>query len=333
VEIFGWNFSANSYSSPHCLSLSSAALVTAACAVQINLFSRCVHLHLNVGTVPYRLLSRWPPRFFLESRENAFHNCEDCRRFSVTDTSKPHTTAHTEAYTKMNQKTSAQETSAGIVKLVSLSSILVAACLLVISLGCGSSSSHTMSAAQAQAVSQEFSTALQSALSTALSSASSVRRDPHPSLAKIFADARPADVHPADSSGCTVSDNGESCNIPVSYSGSCPGGGTIGITGDFDFTLNNSGDGSDSSTLTVTPTNCSVSNETINGNPSVTASIQINFTDDAPTFPITLSETGGITYAPNPSGSCTLNVQYTVSSESSCTVSGTVCGQTVSGSC
>jgi hypothetical protein len=70
---------------------------------------------------------------------------------------------------------------------------------------------------------------------------------------------------------------------------------------------------------------------TINGNPSVTASTQINFANDAPVFPITLSETGGISFGANPSGSCTLNVQYTVSSQASCTVSGTVWGQAVAG--
>lgn len=256
-------------------------------------------------------------------------------------------TVTSKAQTKMNQTNpgqtkSAQKTWARIMKLVSLSLLMVAACVLVISAGCGSSSSHAMSAAQAQAVSQEFSTALQSALSTALSSASSVRRDPPPSLAAVFTDFHPADLHPAgfhradvhpeDTTGCTVSDDGESCNIPVAYSGNCPGGGTIGITGTFDFTLNNSGDGSDNTTLTITPTNCSVSNETINGNPNVTASTTINFADDAPVFPISLSESGGITFGPNPSGSCTLNVQYSVT-ESSCTVSGTICGQAVSGSC
>lgn len=201
-----------------------------------------------------------------------------------------------------------------------------AAILIFVSTGCGSSSSSgTMSAAQAQAVSQEFSTALQAALSSSLSSAAQC--GDHRSLATIFRDV------PFDQSGCVGNVNGESCNIPVAYTGDCPGGGTIGITGALDFTLNSSGDGSDSTTLTITPTNCSVSGETINGNPSVTASTQINFTDDAPTFPITLSETGGITYGPNPSGSCSLNVQYTVSSETSCTVSGTLCGQSVSGSC
>jgi hypothetical protein len=35
VEIFGWNFSANDYSSPQFIALSSAALVTAARRVQV----------------------------------------------------------------------------------------------------------------------------------------------------------------------------------------------------------------------------------------------------------------------------------------------------------
>jgi hypothetical protein len=204
--------------------------------------------------------------------------------------------------------------------------IFCAGCLCA---GCGSSSSsHNMSAAQAQAVSQEFSTALQAALTASLPADSFSQREPHPTLGTILKHA-----HPDQSPGCTASDSGESCNIPVSYSGSCPGGGTIAITGDFDFTLNNSGDGSDNTTLTITPSNCSVSSLTINGNPSVTASTQINFTDDNPAFPITVEETGGISFGPNPSGSCTVNVQYTVSSESTCTVSGTLCGQSVSGSC
>jgi hypothetical protein len=238
----------------------------------------------------------------------------------VTETSKAHLKM---IPTKLTQTISAHST-----KLVSSACLMVAGCILLISAGCGgSSSSNTMSAAQAQAVSQEFSTAMQGALTSAFSGASD-RRESHRSLAAVLANA-----HPDDSTGCTVSDSGESCNIPVSYTGNCPGGGTIGITGDFDFTLNSSGDGSDNTTLTVTPTNCSVSNETINGNPSVTATTQINFTNDAPTFPITLSETGGISFGPNPSGSCTVNVQYTVSSASSCTVTGTICGQTVSGSC
>jgi hypothetical protein len=248
----------------------------------------------------------------------------------VTDTSKAQSKANVNsAQTQQTPTKLMPKTSAHITKLVSLACIMVAGCLLLMSSGCGSSSSsHTLSAAQAQAVSQEFSTALQAALSSAFSSAASRPRDLHPSLAVTLGNA-----HPEQSSDCTSSDSGESCNIPVSYSGSCPGGGTIAVAGDLDFTLNDSGNGSGSSTITITPTGCTVSNETINGNPSVTASTSITVEDDAPVFPITLNETGGISFSPNPTGSCTFNVQYTVSSASSCTVSGTVCGQAVSGSC
>jgi hypothetical protein len=212
-------------------------------------------------------------------------------------------------------------------KQVSLSWSVVVTMLLVLGVGCGSSSNHNLTQAQAQAISQEFSTALRGALSSAIPVDSSAQRGARPSLATVFREARPDQL-----SGCTQSANGETCNLPVSYSGACPGGGTIGVSGDFNFTLDNSGDGSDNTTLTILPTNCSVSNLTINGDPNVTVATQINFTNNAPVFPITATEAGGISYGPNPSGSCSLSVRYTINSQS-CTVSGMVCGQSVSGSC
>jgi hypothetical protein len=48
---------------------------------------------------------------------------------------------------------------------------------------------------------------------------------------------------------------------------------------------------------------------------------------------VSLTEEGGISYGPNPSGSCSLNTTYTINSVSSCTITGTVCGQSVSGTC
>lgn len=228
-------------------------------------------------------------------------------------------------HTKTAESTSPKN-GTRITKFVALAAAAVATSLLLVSAGCGSSS-HNLSTAQAQAVSSEMSTALQAALSASLTADSSTSRHGNPSLSTIL-----SKVHNDQESGCTVNDSGESCNIPVSYTGNCPGGGTIGISGDFDYTLNTSGSGSDSSTLTITPTNCSVSSETINGNPNVTVATQINFTNDAPVFPITLTETGGISFGPNPSGSCTVNVTYTVNS-TSCTASGTICGQSISGSC
>jgi len=59
----------------------------------------------------------------------------------------------------------------------------------------------------------------------------------------------------------------------------------------------------------------------MNGDPSVTLGRRINFTQSVPTFPITLTEKGGISYGPHPAGSCKLNVTYTINSETSCTIS------------
>jgi hypothetical protein len=212
----------------------------------------------------------------------------------------------------------------------SASQILLALVIVMLTLcaGCGNSShsSQRLSPEQAQAVSQEVDAALQSALAAALSPG--LPADKHRSLGAIV--GHPS---PNQSSDCTTNPNGETCNIPVTYSGACPGGGTIGISGDLDFTLNNSGDGSDSLTLTITPSNCSVSNLTINGDPSITVATQMNIANDVPVYPITLTENGGISYGPNPSGTCTMNVTLTINSRASCRISGSICGQSVSGTC
>jgi hypothetical protein len=196
---------------------------------------------------------------------------------------------------------------------------------ILLSAACGSSGSNGLSQAQAQAVSHEVVTAAEAALTSAVGS--SAARGVQPTFSAFLMRPR-ADQLP----DCTVSGDTESCNISVSYTGNCPGGGTIGVSGAFDFTLT-SGNGSDSSTLTVTPTNCSVSNLTINGNPNVTLATQINFQNNEIEFPVTATEGGGVTYGPNPSGSCSMNVTLSITSATSCTVSGTVCGQSLSGTC
>jgi hypothetical protein len=200
---------------------------------------------------------------------------------------------------------------------------------LVLAASCGGGSKpQSISAAQAQAVSQEVLTSVQTALNASLSSGLSSSYREHRSLAKIVQEARSAET-----SGCVISANGQSCDIPVSYTGPCPAGGTISVSGNLDFTLNNSGDGSDNTTLTITPANCVVSNLTLNGNPDVTVASQIGFENDALEYPITFAEGGGVTYGPKPAGSCALDVTLTVNSATSCTISGTACGQTLSGSC
>ena len=212
---------------------------------------------------------------------------------------------------------------------------VVAAMLSILCSGCGgggSSMSSSMSQAQAQAVSAQVSQAITQALGNAVPSSAPVTRGSRPSLSTAVRDLRPDTL-----TGCTSTPTGESCNIPISltnYPCSGPQGGTISVTGDVDGTLNNAGSGSVNAQLAITPANCSVSNLIINGDPSITVAGQVNFTDnETPVFPVTFTETGGISYGPNPSGSCQVNATYTISSSLSCTVSGMVCGQSVSGSC
>ncbi|MHB8217744.1 MAG: hypothetical protein ACYDDS_16855 [Candidatus Sulfotelmatobacter sp.] len=212
---------------------------------------------------------------------------------------------------------------------------LLAAAALVMTIaasGCGGGSSNPMnsnlSAPQAQAVSGQVVQAVTAALTSAFSKATPALDGARPSLSTVLADAHPDTA----SSGCTSTPTGQSCNLPLSYTGPCSGGGTISVTGDIGGTLDSSGDGSFSTQMTITPSSCSVSGTVFNGNPDITIAGQIGFTNSNFAYPITFMEGGGISYGPNPSGSCQVNVTYTLNA-SSCSVTGTVCGQSVNGSC
>jgi hypothetical protein len=216
-------------------------------------------------------------------------------------------------------------------RIASFCLTVLTAVLSILSSGCGGGSSMSnMSQAQAQAVAQQFSQAVVQALGTAVPATAPSAAPP--SLSTAVRDLRP-DALP----GCTSTSTGQNCNIPISLTNyPCTGsqGGTISVTGDVDGTLNNTGSGSVTAQLTITPAQCSISNLIVNGDPSITVSGQINFTNnETPVFPVTFTETGGISYGPNPSGSCQVNATYTINSSLACTVSGTVCGQPVSGSC
>jgi hypothetical protein len=218
----------------------------------------------------------------------------------------------------------------------SLCLTILSVLLVILCLGCGSSnnsmSNNSMSQAQAQAVAQQVSAAISDALQGITPSAPATS-ETRPSLATAV-----RDIRPDASSGCNpnASGGGETCNFPIPLTDfPCSGaqGGTISVSGDIDGTLDNTGTGSVSGTFTITPAECSVSNLILNGDPSINVAGQINFTDNEIAFPVTFTETGGISYGPNPSGSCQVNATYTISASLSCTISGTVCGQTVSGNC
>jgi hypothetical protein len=212
-----------------------------------------------------------------------------------------------------------------------LSALPILFCLLCS--GCGSNrssvlSSDALSQPQAQAVSQQISGAMVSAFTSALTSTAASQPDARPNLSTAL-----KNFLPEASAGCTSTSTGQTCNVPVNYTGTCPGGGTIAVLGDVDGTLSNAGDGSIAAAFTVTPAMCSVSNLIVNGSPDVTVAGQLSFTGDAISFPVTLTEGGGFSYGPTPSGTCELNVTYSINSELVCTVSGTVCGHAVSGNC
>ena len=208
---------------------------------------------------------------------------------------------------------------------------VVAAIPAILGSGCGSGSSspmsNTLSAAQAQVFSGQVVQALTAALGNALNGFSPPPDGARLTLPKVFGEA-----HPDTSSGCTSTSTGESCNLPLSFTGPCSVSGTISVTGDIKGTLDNSGNGSFATQIAVTPTNCAAAGTTFNGDPNIMIGGQIGFASNNFVFPVTFMETGGISFGPNPSGTCQVNVTYSFNS-SSCTVTGTVCGQSVNGSC
>src|SRR5215469_7425149 len=213
-------------------------------------------------------------------------------------------------------------------RLIPACAMVATTILATLCLSCGSSSNPNLSAAQAQAVSQQLFIAVGDALASGLTGAQPGDAS-HPRLPDVIAAVHPAKL----SSDCTITDSTQSCNIPISYNGQCPNGGGIGVTGDFIFTLDHSGSGTNNSTLTVTPKSCAVSNTTFNGDPSVTVTAQFSLKNNEIAYPITFTEVGGISFGPNRSGSCALNANLSVTSATTCTVTGNICGQPVNGSC
>ena len=195
--------------------------------------------------------------------------------------------------------------------------------------GCGSSNNlNSLTPAQAQAVSQQLSQATMAALSSQFGSTPLVTERSRPTLPEIL-----ANIHSDQSPGCVSTSAGENCDWQLAYSGPCSDGGTISVAGNINGILDNNGGGSIATQIVVTPSNCNVGSLTFNGDPDVAIDSQMSFANSTIAFPATFSKSGGISFGPNPSGSCQLNVKYTASSLTSCTISGNICGQSVSGSC
>jgi len=209
--------------------------------------------------------------------------------------------------------------------VLSLAAIL---CIALLVIRCGSSNSNSSALTQAQA--QAIATAVSNGIGQALNGTFGV-----PSV-KGSTDA----MHRVETAAntatppvCMPSSAGQTCTWPISGTFSCPGGGTMAVSGEIIGSLNMTGSGSAQVQIAAVPASCSVNGMILNGAPQVKVAAQMNVLNDMPEWPVTGSETGAVSYGPHPSGTCQLNLTYTVNSNLSCTVSGTACGQSVSGSC
>jgi hypothetical protein len=209
---------------------------------------------------------------------------------------------------------------------VSIAPIVGIALLLI---GCGSSNSNSnnggLTASQAQAVASAMSSGVSQAVAGGFGASSAT--DAHKVVRKE--DSAPNSSAPT----CSTTSSGDSCNWPISETFTCPGGGSLSVSGDVSGSLDFAGDGSVQEQITAVPSNCSIDGVVFNANPQITVTGQLGISNGSPLWPLTGTETGGITFGPNPSGSCQVNVNFSVNSDLSCSVSGMVCGQPVNGSC
>jgi hypothetical protein len=126
------------------------------------------------------------------------------------------------------------------------------------------------------------------------------------------------------------------CTAPLASTATCTGGGTAAITGSVSDSWEYYATGIGVGTLTFNPVSCAIpgTSMVMTGNPGLTGNASISFFYATPTS-LTTTETGSFKYGPSPAGACsaTLSVTANYSGTTSCTFTGTVCGQAVSGSC
>ena len=189
-------------------------------------------------------------------------------------------------------------------KYFSSCAIVFAAGCLLFSSACGSSSQSSKILTQAQAAA--ISTQMQQGLSATVTSITTT---------------------------CPTGSTAQYCTASTF---ACNGGGTITITSDLSGNLGSSNSGQIDGNITAVPVNCSVSgsNLVINGDPSIVFDTSIDISAGQ-LVSMTSTETGAISYGPDPTGVCQMNVTSAVTfgKSASCTISGTVCGQTLNANC
>lgn len=188
--------------------------------------------------------------------------------------------------------------------------------------------------AQAQVVGTAISDDLGKALSSAISSPAAGPLDISSRDHIRVALERKSETKPVTKPD-TLTCSGSSCTLSGTYT--CPDGGTVGVSGSFSGTST-----SLSGTVTETPSNCSDGTVDLNGDPNITVGVRISDNSVSTSGSVTLD--GGVSFSAVqagqfPSGSCTCNltVSATVNDGSNtltaCSVSGTVCGQSINENC
>lgn len=198
--------------------------------------------------------------------------------------------------------------------------------LLIMGCGSGNSNSSPLTQAQAQAIATAVSNGMGQALAGTFGAPSV---EPSAGAMHRVETAANTLTPPV----CVPSSAGQTCTWPISGTFSCSGGGTMAVSGNIIASLNTTRSGSAQVQIAAVPASCSVNGMILNGAPQVNVAGQLNVLNDLPEWPVTGSETGAVSYGPHPSGTCQLYLTYTLNSNLSCTVSGTACGQSVSGGC
>jgi hypothetical protein len=198
-------------------------------------------------------------------------------------------------------------------------------------MGCGSSNSNSNQLTQAQAQqlsSDAFADAVAALQDVAGQAGGLDSAHRSTALAALSKGGKTSMAVNPDGVACS----GFNCTISsVVYN--CIDGGTITVNGSTSATSSTG-----SLDLTLTPAGCSDGSIVINGNPSITMDAQA--TNNGTTTTATATIDGDISFSPVqagqfPSGSCTSNLSINVAisdstgSLSTCSVSGSMCGQTV----
>jgi hypothetical protein len=200
-----------------------------------------------------------------------------------------------------------------------VAAIAIAACLA----GCGSSSSSdggggdVLTENQAIALSEQISGVAMNAMNN---------MDVNASVSQgLEVDAGKTVQCNTETGTCTY-------NIPLSWSQNCTAGGRIGVTGSITgTTTDGSGFLQIGATETITDWQC-ITGYIINGDPYISLSGTFSFLGGAPATQQSMTISGGFKWGTTAAESCQISLSINFSSDGGGTMTGTVCGYSVSAS-